>query len=84
MPKDKYPECTKINALQTELRTLRNFLTWLADEKKYEILEYDDGTVPPESNEELFAQFLGIDGNKVETERQQMIQELQLQASAQK
>ena len=72
----KYPECNKIAALQTELKTLRNFLMWLNEEHKCEILHFEEHTLPGQSNEDFFADFLGIDNKKVEAERRQMIQEM--------
>lgn len=74
-----YPECEKIHAKREESTTIGNFLDW-AEEKGYVFCvldhKYDDYYPITKRIEELLADYFGIDLEKAEKERQQMIEEI--------
>lgn len=80
----KYPLCTRLSGLDTEHRTLVNFMEWITGEregKHYELarLEGQNNFLTPcmERIDNLIFEFLGIDGKKLEKERRKMLEEIQ-------
>lgn len=77
-----YPELAKMKSVQAETRTLSQFVDWL-EENNMRICVRTKGSgayAPPyestsERYEQLFARFFEIDLDKVEQERQQMLEE---------
>ena len=74
------PECEKMAAVQKESRELSNFVDWLR-EQGYEICEENESENRPydrlrKSNEQLFADYFGIDLKKVEEERRALLEEI--------
>jgi len=73
------PECDKITANREESRILTDFYDWLG-EHGLEICAYDEksygGEWLPDSRrpEQLFADYFGIDMNKVEEERRAILE----------
>jgi hypothetical protein len=80
------PELDKQHAVieSGEADTLTRFVDWLRDEKEFVIAEwvkydeYEDTKLTPihARIEELFAEFFGIDLNKIEQERRAILEEL--------
>lgn len=80
-PVVKYPECEKMSQVRPQSQAIGEFLEWLRYEKGWVL-----ATVPEEyeftlveasySIEGLLAEFFGIDLDKVETERRQMLDEI--------
>lgn len=80
----EYPECEKMSAVLDKSLELTNFVDWL-QEQGYAICEkgiYKDSYpqeqwVPIKKNfEQLFADYFGIDLDKVEEERRALLDEI--------
>lgn len=88
--KVKTPELEKIRANRQESQSIGNFLDWLHSEQELHICAYDgeceEGFGPDnwhgiyteerDSIEKLLARYFDIDLNKVESERQALLDEL--------
>lgn len=81
--KDQYPECEKLANMETERRAMIDLLEFMEEDgiglvKGY----YDDAPRIPavlhESKESIVFRALGIDGKKIEKERQAMLAALGL------
>lgn len=73
-----YPECEKLAKVAKQSQVLGEFLNWLKGFKEFELAKWnlhgEDRLVPMhDSTESLLAEFFGIDMDKVEKERQQII-----------
>lgn len=92
MTKTKYPECEKLHAVHEESQKIGEFLTWLKSKVElatWEENEDDDtNAYMPEllypahkyggdyGTQLLLAEYFGIDLDKVEEERRQILEEL--------
>jgi hypothetical protein len=76
--KDKYPEHTKLKAIQPQSQKVGEFLEWLQTQS-WEITKYSrngEEYLPIYlSTEEILAKFFEIDLNKIETEKRAMLDE---------
>ena len=80
----KYPECEKLAAVSDKSQAIGAFLEWLRETKEYEIAKWDtddrlgiDKLSPVHySIESLLAEYFEIDMNKVEKERQQILEDV--------
>ena len=72
-----YPEHEKMRAVKNESQTIGEFLEWLS-EQGILLAKYDGETlfVSYYRIEELLAEYFGIDLNKINNEKDQMLQEL--------
>lgn len=73
-----YPECEKMSKVRPQSQAIGEFLEWLQYEKGWSLAtvpEYYDHTLVEVSFsiESLLAEYFGIDLDKVETERRQML-----------
>lgn len=74
-----YPEHDRMRAVQSDSQIVGGFLEWLLEDTPYFIAEYDDRNRMQPINigfERLLAQYLNIDLDKIETEKQQMLDEI--------
>lgn len=75
---NKYPECEKIAVIADKSQVIGEFLEWLQEDKHLVICEQCGircNNLSPLnfSTEKLLAEFFGINLNKVEKERRQML-----------
>lgn len=87
---NKYPECEKLHAVHEESQKLGYFLDWLTGEYRVTLckwheaeydreldIEYPEGFYPTyEKIQDILAKYFGIDMNKVDEERVQILEEL--------
>ncbi len=77
---NKYPECKKMAAVRDQSQVIGEFLEWLANEKETWICkrEEEDRTyyLWGFSVEIVLAEFFGINLNKVDEEKRQMLDEI--------
>jgi hypothetical protein len=80
-----YPECEKLVKHKQESQIIGTFLDWLQNEKGYEIAYWDEASNRSDDEqlypchktiEQWLAEYFNIDLNKVEKERQQIIEDL--------
>lgn len=86
-----YPEHDKLTALGERRQEVQEFLDWMLDEKQWELQEYvstydptnqfsdeNDGTYMRIglSRAQVMADFFGIDLDKIDAEKQQMLDEI--------
>ena len=80
-----YPECEKLVKHRQESQTIGKFLDWLKHERGCVIAYWDKGEYRGDDEqlypcrdtiEQLLAEYFNIDLNKVEKERQQIIEDL--------
>lgn len=88
MAQSKYPECEKLLKFSKKSQMIGEFLEWLRNTKEITLARWDkdecdfcrtedDVLVPAyDATEKLLAEFFGIDMDKVEKERQQLLEEL--------
>lgn len=79
----KYPMATRLSELDTEHRTLVNFMEWITGEregKHYELarLEGVNDFLTPcmERIDNMIFEYLGIDPKKLDQERRQMLEDM--------
>lgn len=79
------PELDKMSALRPKAQVIGEFLDWLRDERGYSITEFREDDDDDEGGrywpvtagiEKLLAEFLGLDLNKIEKERQAILDAL--------
>ena len=78
-----YPEHEKLKKVQERSQSIGEFIDWLS-EKKLCVCEYikdeivnEEGWFPAnKSTEKLLAEFFNIDLGKIESEKQQMLEEM--------
>ncbi len=75
-----YPECDKLLAVKNQSQAQGEFLDWLSD-KGIALCEIDQNYYPMyvpvrKNTETLLAEYHGIDLNKVEKERKEMLEDL--------
>ncbi len=79
----KMPECEKMLAIKDKSQAIGEFLDWLAESEHIHLCEWfgDDDYLgyARERTETLLAKFFGIDQDKVEQERRNMLAELRTQ-----
>lgn len=76
----KYPECEKLAKVSDKSQTIGAFLEWLQGVKEIELAKWSDsdGLYPEHTTiESLLAEYFEIDMNKVEKERQQILEDIQ-------
>ena len=74
--KGKFPECDKMSAVKAMSQAAGEFIVWLGQLKGISLCRMDkyDRYYPiPESLEKLLAECYGIDLDKVERERREML-----------
>lgn len=75
-----YPEHERMSAIVEKSQCIGEFLEWLNDVKRYRICERTGGFVSfypiNKSVENLLAEFFGIDLNKIEQEKREMLEEI--------
>ena len=82
MAETKYPECEKLAKVRDKSQVVGTFLEWLRDIKGFELAKYqeihpEDRLVPIHySIESLLAEHFEIDMEKVEQERQQILEDI--------
>lgn len=74
----KYPEHEKLILVQDQSQSIGEFLEWLTNEKGLSFCSFDEGGVNEAyySNQELLAEYFGIDLYKIEQEKKQMLKEI--------
>ena len=78
----QYPEHAKMERVMDKSQTIGEFLEWLSGKKRivlahYGVDKFDDYLYPLSyDTEELLAQYFGINLNKVEQEKRQMLEEI--------
>lgn len=89
----EYPEHEKLSKVADRSQACGEFLEWLQYHKTYHICEWRDSRVDPNSGERLFegmylvntsiadmlGEFFGIDQDKIEAEKRQMLASLREQ-----
>ena len=90
MTTKQYPECEKLASVSKESNKIGQFMDWLINEKGYELGRWEDienveldvtyeGLNPVNLNiESILAEYYNIDMNKVEKERQQILEDLRI------
>lgn len=77
---NEYPECEKMSKVKDKSQTIGEFIEWIEWKKNWEICERrgrEDSLFPvPFSTEKLLADFFGINLDKVEKEKRQMLDEI--------
>lgn len=68
--KEKYPEHAKLHAVKDKSQACGEFLRWLVEEKR----EFEQTGFT--GLQDLLAEFFEIDQNRLEREKQQMLEEL--------
>lgn len=76
-----YPECEKMKDVQEDSQKIGEFLDWLLNKRGLVICKWEkSGYFEYRRNiEELLAEYFGIDLNKVEKEKRQMLDEIRSQ-----
>jgi hypothetical protein len=73
---DRYPECSKLSAATQELTTITEFLDWCEGKAIHLGVYIDHALHPiPRSANAIIMEHLGIDQEKLETERRAMLAE---------
>ncbi len=82
---NSFPECEKLQKHQEKSQIIGEFLDWLKNDQGYVIAHWDEGLHRDDDDqlypcaktiEQLLAEYFNIDLNKVEKERQQIIESL--------
>ena len=79
-----YPEHEKLQKIKDQSQAIGEFLEWLRYTKDYRICIYDpndyDHYIPVfTSTNDLLAEYFDIDQNKLESEKQEILEELRKQ-----
>lgn len=75
-----YPEHKKVRAVQRESQAINDFMEWLQEEKNIGFAYFEEGLgdvlLSTPSLMELLEEFFGIDPEKLEAEKQAMLDEI--------
>lgn len=82
---EKYPQAAKLDSLRTEAETAGQFYEWLMAKPELHLVRYIDDEFDSEpvpvpaclSGQELVAEFLGIDYQAYQLEKDAMLKEIQ-------
>jgi sulfite reductase alpha subunit-like flavoprotein len=76
----KYPEHDKLHEVKDKSQAIGEFLEWLGNEKRGVVCQYEDDSdypVPmPHNILQMLAEYFEIDLDKIEEEKQQMLEEM--------
>jgi hypothetical protein len=75
---DPYPTCTKLAERGIMVRVIMDFLTWLIEEGKVDVIDSFmsvNNRTDVNNHQKLLFLYLGIDPTKLEVERRAMLEE---------